>query len=187
MRRLFGLFLLSLLLLFLAKAAKAQDVDYNFDYGTNFSKYKTYKWVEIKNPERVDADTVKEIKAALDAQLAKKGLSKREVDPVDLYVGYELALTAQTQYHTYEDSYEPGAQWDDGWAGRRASKEKSPSTKIIYTGELALDMYDTVHKMIVWRSVASKTIDPNASPEQRRTNIAKAAERLLKPYPPKNP
>lgn len=173
------------LLLFGVARMDGQDVLYNFDPITDFSKYKTYKWIEIKGNEGRDPEAGNQIKEAVDAELSKKGLVKRDTDPVDLYVGYQFALTAETRYHTYEDSWEPGADWQDGWAGRRASKTKSPSTKIIYTGQLALDMYETTRKILVWRSVGSKTIDLKASPERRQRNIAKAAVILLKPYPPK--
>ena len=50
---------------------------------------------------------------------------------------------------------------------------------------LALDMYDTHTKQLVWRGVASKAIDPKASPEKQRKNMRKVAEKLLKHYPPK--
>jgi hypothetical protein len=43
-------FLLALTLLALGVSqAAAQDVTYNFDQDTDFSKFKTYKWVSIKN------------------------------------------------------------------------------------------------------------------------------------------
>ena len=34
------------------RAAAAQDVRYNFDNTADFSKYKTYKWVEIKGADK---------------------------------------------------------------------------------------------------------------------------------------
>jgi hypothetical protein len=47
-----------------------------------------------------------------------------------------------------------------------------------------LDMYDTSTKKLVWRGSASKTLDPKAKPEKQQKNMAKAAEKLLKNYPP---
>ena len=57
-------------------------------------------------------------------------------------------------------------------------------TSTIYTGQLALDMYDTKGKDLVWRGVASKTIDTKAKPEKQQKNLAKAVKKLLKNYPP---
>ena len=46
-------------------------------------------------------------------------------------------------------------------------------------------MYDSAKKELVWRGVASKTIDPKAKPEKQQKNIDKAVAKLLKNYPPK--
>jgi hypothetical protein len=59
------------------------------------------------------------------------------------------------------------------------------STSTIYVGQLALDMYDSANKDLVWRGVASKTLDPKAKPEKQQKNLGKAAKKLLKNYPPK--
>jgi len=57
-------------------------------------------------------------------------------------------------------------------------------TSTIYTGQLAVDMYDSANKDLVWRGVASKTLDPKAKPEKQQKNLAKAVTKLLKNYPP---
>ena len=46
----------------------AQDVRYNFDKDTDFSKFKTYKWVAIKGATQPDDIVDKQIKTAFDAQ-----------------------------------------------------------------------------------------------------------------------
>ena len=70
-------------LLLLASSAQSQDVRYNFDNSADFSKFKTYKWVTLKNAAPVDDLTDKQIKAALDAALAQKGLTKVDGDTLD--------------------------------------------------------------------------------------------------------
>jgi hypothetical protein len=45
-------------------------------------------------------------------------------------------------------------------------------------------MYDSTNHNLVWRGVASKTIDPKAKPEKQQKNLAKVAKKLLKNYPP---
>jgi len=62
--------------------------------------------------------------------------------------------------------------------------QPSVSKYTIYIGQLALDMYDSARKKIVWRAVVSKTIDPTASPQQQQEKIARAAKMLLEDYPP---
>jgi len=46
-------------------------------------------------------------------------------------------------------------------------------------------MYDSTNKDLVWRGVASKTIDEKAKPEKQEKNLKKAVAKLLKNYPPK--
>jgi hypothetical protein len=46
-------------------------------------------------------------------------------------------------------------------------------------------MFDRVKQELVWRGVVSKSVDKKVKPEKRQQNITKAAEKLLKNYPPK--
>ena len=75
-------------LLLTASSAFSQDVRYNFDKTADFSKFKTYVWVTLKDAKPVDDLTDKQIKAALDAALAQKGLTKVNGDNADLFIGY---------------------------------------------------------------------------------------------------
>ena len=69
------------LVLLLGKSAVCQDVKYNFDKSADFSKFKTYKWVVIKDAQKENDITDKQIEQAIDAQLATKGLSKVDSVP----------------------------------------------------------------------------------------------------------
>ena len=77
--------------------AEGQDVRYNFDKAADFSKFKTYVWVTIKNAAPVDDLNDKQIKAALDTVLAQKGLTKVEGENADLFIGYQVAVGSQQQ------------------------------------------------------------------------------------------
>jgi hypothetical protein len=166
-------------------SAFGQDVRYNFDKKTDFSKFKTYKWVQLKGAEKLDDITDKQIKDALDAELAKKGLTRTDSDSADLYIGYQPAVGQEKQFTSYSTDWGYGPGWGGGWNGRgMGSSTTHGQTSTIYTGQLALDMYDSANHDLVWRGVASKTLDPKAKPEKRQKNIAKAAAKLLKNYPP---
>ncbi len=47
-------FLFMLTILLAATSAVAQDVRYNFDKDTDFSKFKTYKWVTLKGASEAE-------------------------------------------------------------------------------------------------------------------------------------
>jgi hypothetical protein len=57
-------------------------------------------------------------------------------------------------------------------------------TSTIYIGQLALDMYSSSPRALVWRGAASKTLDPKASPDKQQKNLQKAVAKMLKNYPP---
>jgi hypothetical protein len=173
------------LLLIVAGIASAQDVRYNFDSKTDFSKFKTYKWVELKDAQKVDDITDKQIKDAIDGVLATKGLEKTTSDDADLYIGYQTAIGQEKQYTSFNTGWGYGPGWGGGWyGGGMNSSTTTGTTSTIYTGQLALDMYDRNGHDLVWRGVASKTIDTKAKPDKRQKNLNKAATKMLKNYPP---
>jgi len=175
-----------------ASGALAQDVRYNFDKSADFSKFKAYKGVDIKGSDRVNEIVQGQIKAALEAELATKGLTKTDSDQADLYIGYQTAIGTEKQFNSYSTDWGYGPGWGGGWYGRggyygggMGSSTTTGSTSTIYVGQLGLDMYETAKKDLVWRGVASKTLDPKAKPEKQEKNIKKAVAKLLKNYPPK--
>jgi len=175
---------ITLLLLALSSAA-AQDVRYNFDKDTDFSKLKTYKWVALKGAAPVNSLVDKQIKAAIDAELAKKGLSAVDNDSADLYIGYQTAVKQETEFTSYNSSWGYGPGWyGGGWYGAPGSSVTTGQTSTFHVGSLVLDMYDSAHKDLVWRGVVSKTIDEKAKPDKQTKNLNKAVAKLLKNYPP---
>jgi len=182
--RKFGLLAFALLALG-ATSVLAQDVRYNFAQDVDFSKFKTYKWVDIKGSDHANELIQKQIAAAIDAELATKGLQKTDADTADLYIGMQTAIGTEKQFTSYNTGWGYGPGWGGGWYGGMSSSTTTGSTSTIYVGQLGLDMYESSKKDLVWRGVASKTIDPKAKPEKQQKNIAKAVAKLLKNYPPK--
>src|SRR5262249_37843051 len=167
-------------------AAFAQDVRYDFDKEKDFSKYKTFKWVPIKDADQPDALTDKSLKAAIDAELATKGLTRTDNDNADLYIGYQTAIGTEKQFTSYNTGWGYGPGWGAGWYGYGGMSTSTTygSTSTVYVGQLDLSIYDPVAKQLVWRGTASKTLDPKAKPEKKEKNIAKAVKKLLKTSPP---
>jgi hypothetical protein len=174
------------LLTFGAVDAVAQDVRYDFDKNQDFSKYKTYKWVPIKGADQPDELTAKQITAAFDAALAKKGFTKTDSDTADLYIGYQTAIGTEKQFTSYNTGWGYGPGWGGGWYGHGGMSTTTTygSTSTVYVGQLDLSMYDRTQKELVWRGVATKTLDPKAKPDKKQKNITKAVEKLLKNFPP---
>ena len=151
-------------LLLAASGVLSQRTDYTVDYDADFSKFKTYKWIPFKSVGPIDKLTDDQIKAALDAALAQKGLKKVDTGTADLFVDYQSRGVDTTAHPVIPGSDPP---------------------PYIYEGDLAINMYTPADHHLVWRGVASKVLDPNANAEKRQRNLNKAVAKLLKNYPPK--
>ena len=165
--------------------AFAQDVRYNFDQQANFANFKTYKWVVIKGATQLSELVDRQVKAAVDAELATKGLTKSESDTADLYIGYQAGIGQEKEYTSFDTGWGYGPGYRGGWYGGGGGGMTTGTTSTIYIGQLALDMYATSPKALVWRGAASKTLDPKAKPDKQEKNLKKAVTKLLKNYPPK--
>jgi hypothetical protein len=172
----------------LAVSGFAQDVRYNFDKGANFSAFKTYKWVKVKEAPEMNSLVEQQITNAIDAELAKKGLSKTTGEKADLYVAYQVTIGQEKEFSSYSSDFGYGAGWGRGWyGGGMGTTTTTGQTTTIHIGELALDIYDPNTKQLVWRGTATKTLDPKAKPDKRQKNLDKGVAKLLKNYPPPPP
>ncbi len=178
------LFSSTLILFLVTGCAFGQDVRYNFDKDINFSKFKTYKWVILKDAPTANDLVAKQLKDAVDAELATKGLTKIDDDTANLFIGYQAGVGQEKQFTSFSSDWGYGGGWyRGGWYGPGGGTTTG-STSTIYVGQLVLDMYDSANRDLVWRGVASKTLDAKAKPDKQQKNLAKAVKKLLKNYPP---
>src|SRR5262249_19266306 len=149
------------LLVITVTASVAQDSSFRIDPSTDFSKFKTYASDQSKNTERVTNQVDAQVGDALESELAKKDLRKADSDAANLWICYHSNFgTKQMKRYTMyqgESTY--------AWT--------------IKTGEMAIDMFDSSTKKLVWHNTAD--MNPKAKPQ----HIAKAVSNLLKDYPPK--
>jgi Domain of unknown function (DUF4136) len=152
----------------------AQDIKTNYMPGTNFSKYKTYKWVNIDGGEQPDQIVQQQIKQAVDGQLAAKGMTKTDDEKADMYVGFQVSITQQKEWNAY--GMGGGPRWGGGMA--------TATSSTIQIGTLGLDFYDSAAKQLVWRGQATKTLNPSKDPNKNQDRLNKAVAKLLKDFPP---
>lgn len=166
--------------------AFAQDIRYNFDKQADFAKFKTFKWVTIKGARVVNDLVDQQIRAAIESELALKGLVRTDADTADLYIGYQAAIDTEKQYTSFDTGWGYGPGWYGGgmYAGGGMSSTTG-TTSTIYIGQIAVDMYNPASKSLVWRGTATKTLDTRANPEKQQKNLQKAMNKLFKKnYPP---
>jgi hypothetical protein len=165
-------------LLIMAVCAYGQDVHYNYDRGTNFASYKTYRWVDL--PGRVRDELIdRDIRRSIDEQLAQKGLTKVEKD-ADLYVGYQSVIDMEKGISLSASGTRGGL---GGWGGLD-SGTVTGQTSTIPVGMLLVDLYDPAKKQLIWRGDATKSIDLKKDPDKNYKNLQKAMTKLFKNYPP---
>ena len=174
-------------LLTLSVVGLGQKVRYNFLPGTDFSKYKTYRWVKLENVQYPAQLVDDQIVRAIDGQLSLKGLSKVESGNADLLVVYQAAINQERQWNAYStgDGMWGYGGWG-GWGGYggMSTTTTTATSSTIHIGTLNLDFYDAAIKKQVWRGEATKTLDPPKDPNKLQKRINKGIAKLLKNFPP---
>lgn len=168
-----GLAFAALLFMF-AGTAFCQSVNTNYLPGTDFSKYHSYKWVTVDGAQPVDQITDQQIKAAIDKQLTAKGFTRKDADPVDLYVGYQVAMDKEQELNA----------WGGGMGWRMGGGMATVTTTTVDIGTLALDLYDPADKQLIWRGTVSESVSKSSTPEKKQQMLDKASGKLLKKFPP---
>ena len=162
-------------LLCLGVAAFAQDVQFDYNRSTNFSAYKTYQWIDYKPVAVGDELLDQDIKRAVDAQLAGKGLRRVESGG-DLVVGYQAGISQEKEFDSF------GNRWL-GWSVRQWGNTRV-TTSTIDIGKLTIGLFDPASKQLVWRGAASKTLNISKDPDKNYRTLEKAMAKLFRNYPP---
>jgi hypothetical protein len=167
-------------------SAAAQDIKYNFLPGTDFSKYRTYRWERVPKAQYPNQILDGQIMQAIDAQLGLKGLHKSSNGDADLVVAYQAAVDQEKQWNSY--STDMGGwgygRWG-GWGGYGGGMSNTTTTsETINIGTINVDIYDVANKNQIWRGAASKTLGSGKDPAKVNKNLNKAMAKLFKKYPP---
>jgi hypothetical protein len=162
-------------------SAAAQKTTYDFDKTAPFAQFRTYA---MKDGTKTGNELIdKRLVAAIEAQLAAKGLVKNDTTP-DVFVVFHIAFDEQKDISAYSSGPMYGG-YGYGWGGGWGSTTTDVRVREILVGTLAIDMIDAKKKQVAWRGLGTKEIDTNAKPERRDSNINKAVEKIFKNYPPK--
>jgi len=166
--------------LLLGSAVSAQKIRYDSVPGTDFSRYKTYKWQRADKAIYPSEENDKMLIRAIDAELALRGLTRTEAEEADIYVIYQLAILDNFELSSFRTEV--------GWAtgastmpGIRAGTTNSATP--IKSGSLILDIYDVAQKKRVWQAYATKSVDPDAEFSKREKNTRKVMAKIMKGYP----
>ena len=162
----------------------AQKVSYDYNKSANFASFKTYahKPGTPAGQELIDQRIV----AAIETELAAKGLTKADSNP-DVFVVYHIAFDKQKDISTYSSGYGGGYGpygwgWGGGWGGMSTT---TTQVRDILMGTLVIDLADAKAGQLAWRGMGVKEVNTQAKPEKRDKSIANAVKKIFKNYPPK--
>jgi hypothetical protein len=162
------------LLIAAAVACSTLKTSADFDPSTDFSRYKTWAWHE--DDAMKNSIWSKRIQSALESELSKKGLTRNEGNP-DLWVAVHVRLSKETQVTT-TGGYGYGYRWRGGVSTARVEQ--------IPVGSLIVDLADANQKELVWRGMASDTLNPEKSPEEKEKALREALAKMFENYPPRS-
>jgi hypothetical protein len=92
----------SIILACLAGLALAQDMAFNFDPSTDFSKYHTYRGEKIRNRWTSMTSRWASSEKGFDAALAAKGLKRVDSGDTDLVIVFQIATRQEKQITTFD-------------------------------------------------------------------------------------
>jgi hypothetical protein len=166
----FLLFLLAGALLLLAA-----KVTTDYSHTADFSRYRTYSWLEVKAGDSLWTDR---IMSAVDSQLVAKGWSKVPAGG-DASVAVFGSTHNQPRLETFYNGFGGGWYWhgfDDGVA--------ITTVENVPIGTLVVDIFDTATKKLIWRGMATDALSDK--PEKNEKKLEKAVEEMFKHFPPKS-
>lgn len=172
--------------------AQKLDVKVERDEKADFTAIHTYAWLPPApiitnvapdvggNPTLSDEALRPHIVAAIDRQLAARGLTKVERDVADVHVAYFAALTTgQTQ--TYLGEY---YGYVTGWASPIAPGLAPSTSMTVYEkGTVIVDIVQRTSKVAVWRGTVVTRINHEHTLEKRIERINEGAERIFQRFP----
>src|SRR4026209_2740972 len=133
--------------------AEAQDVTYDYDKRADFTRLKTY--ARGRNTGISDELNQQRIVAAVDAQLALKGLKPAQAGTrPDVTVSYQVKFNTTREMSGFATGGGPF-----GWGGIRSGSARINETT---EGTLVVNIAAAEGGAVVWRGTASKAVDAKA-------------------------
>jgi hypothetical protein len=170
----FKLLAATLFLLAVSLPAVAQNTYVDYNHAIDFTKIKTYAWGEGANANQIaNSFLAQQAQSQVNAQLQAKGVAMvTEAQNPDVIVVMSGGLKQQTSY--------TAMAMGGGWRFGGGMGTVTPQTNLV--GTLVVDIYSVSTKQLVWRGVASDTLNESNSSKNNKT-VANAVKKMFKQYP----
>ena len=174
--------------------AQKVEIKTNQAPNTDFKVFKTYAWLPAvpvvkdvapdaaTNPTLSEEALMPALVAAVDRELAARGIAKAPFDSADLHVAYFAALSIGFNQSYLGEHY----GYITGWASP-IPIGLAPTTNVnVYEkGTVLVDIVDRAANKAVWRGTALTRIAQEHSVEKRIERINEAAKKMFEKYPVK--
>lgn len=166
------------LLLATAAPAAAMEVGHKQDAAYDFSALHTFDWLPRSDasPVRPGGEVDRQIRAAVEERLAKKGFEPARQGGADFLLHYDAGLQERVDVSGAERHLHAG----DGPRVTFAWEE-GEQARIYSEGSLVIEVVDAETREVVWAGWAT---DVAKEPDRLRKRVDKAVKKILKPFPP---
>ena len=167
----------------LALGCASISVNSEFDPDADYASYQTFDWMPSES-RRVDLrarDPLVEqrIRDAIERELGAKGLQKVSSGDPDVRIGYLLVLEESVDAQAIYTGAAPDWQYRSYGPGTTTEQ-----IRVLTTGTMVIDVFDSGEKELVWRGVAEGEVKELQDPEKRRARINDAVGKILAEFPP---
>lgn len=172
--------------------AQKLEIKTNQDPAADFAAIKTYAWLppppivknvaseDVSNPTLSQEALGPAIVAAVDRQLAARGLTQTDRETADVHVAYFAALTVGFN-QTYLGEY---YGYVTGWASPIAPGFAPSTSSTVYEkGTLVIDIVQRTSKRAIWRGAAATRIAQERTLEERIKRLNEGTERIFQKFP----
>ncbi len=152
----------------------------DYDRQADFTKYKTYAFSPESMELPVNELNKRRILTEIETQMAAKGFTKAETG--DLLVDVRVSAQERKEATAYTSGNGYGMYGGYRYGG--GFQTTSVNVQTYVDGTLIISFVDAAKKELVWQGTGVKTLDQDASAEQREKNITEAIKGILAKYPP---
>lgn len=180
--------------LFSLSLASAADVIVDFDRTADFSKFKSYRWMQADSlpifralPNQSgaisDQDIDRIIRTAVDEQLAKAKIAPGTAETANLIMSYVAIGQLDMGTSVYDAGAKVGSIPYGHW---RPFYQAGSDAQLMRGGTLTVDFVDASTNKIVFRASQSRVMEGQVTAKKFEEVVRKMVKEIFKKFPPKN-
>lgn len=169
-------FIKTIILILLVSSCAPIYVNYDYEKGTDFSRYKNYNYYSDMETGLSELDT-KRLLDALDFKLKEKGFNLSNTP--DFFIDIKSSEFQDLQRETVGVGVGGGGGNVGGGISIGLPIGQGNINKMI-----TIDFVDENIKQLFWQAVSESSFNPKSNPEKKESKLNAIVEKILNEYPP---